>query len=202
VRGIQEVVMARFDFSTETTSDSARPTPARPGGPPKRWEDKVEKLTIGSLDKPKLPCVVAQYNPKELQFDKQLQWQKPERLAGGQQNADDQDEVELPAKPTRSVTIELLFDGFEEHRSVQPEIDQLEVLSSIRVPGSRFAPLRRPHHCVVTWGTKGTRPFRCVIESLSIKLTMFAPSGAPLRAICSVKLTEVNVLEKMDEPGE
>lgn len=189
--------MARFDVPAEMTSDSAAPAPAMPGDKPKRWDDKIEKLMIGSLDDTERPPVVAQYNPNQLQFDKQLQWKKPERLPGGRQDADDQDEVELTAKPTRSVTVELLFDGFEDHRSVQPEIDQLELLSSIRVPGSTLAPLRRPHHCVVTWGTTGARPFRCVIESLSVKLTMFAPSGAPLRAICSVKLTEVIVLAKL-----
>jgi len=73
--------------------------------------------------------VVAQYNPRELQFDKQIPWQKPERLRAGNVPRDGRDdEVELThATPTRSVTIELLFDGtYEQHRSVQPEVDKLE----------------------------------------------------------------------------
>jgi hypothetical protein len=177
------------------------PGGARSGKPAPRWHDKVEKLTIGSLDNTALN-VVAQYNPKELQFEKQIQWKTPERLPGGQVPRDgDNDEVELNSAPTRSVSIELLFDGYEEHRSVQPEIDKLEVLSSVRVPGSKDTALRRPHHCVVTWGSGGTRPFRCVIESLSTKLTMFAPGGEPLRATCTVKLKEVDVLSKKEEPG-
>jgi hypothetical protein len=169
--------------------------------PPPQWDANVEKLAIGSLDNTPL-TVVAQYNPKELQIEKAIQWGKPERVPGSRVARDgEQDEAEMTAAPTRSITVELLFDGYEEHKTVQPEIDKLEVMSSVRVPGSKEAALRRAHHCVVTWGTKGTRPFRCVIESLITKITMFAPNGAPLRATCTVKLKEVSVLSKMDEPG-
>jgi hypothetical protein len=170
-------------------------------GPP-AWDAKVEKLAIGSLDNTPL-TVVAQYNPSQLQIDKTIQWGKPERVPGSRPTGKDkdQDEAEMTAAPTRSITIDLLFDGYEDHRSVQPEIDKLEVMSSVRVPGATQAPLRRAHHCVVSWGTKGTRPFRCVIESLITKITMFAPNGAPLRATCTVKLKEVNILSKLDEPG-
>ena len=40
-----------------------------------------------------------------------------------------------------------------------------------------------------------------MIESLSTKLTMFAPNGTPLRATCTVKLKEVHVLAKLLEEG-
>jgi hypothetical protein len=169
-------------------------------GPPE-WDAKVEKLAIGSLDNTPL-TVVAQYNPSQLQIEKTIQWGKPERVPGSRVAKEgEQDEAEMTAAPTRSITIDLLFDGYEDHRSVQPEIDKLEVMSSVRVPGATQAALRRAHHCVVSWGTKGPRPFRCVIESLTTKITMFAPNGAPLRATCTVKLKEVNVLSKLDEPG-
>jgi hypothetical protein len=48
---------------------------------------------------------------------------------------------------------------------------------------------------VVIWGPSSARQFRCVIDSLTTKLTMFAPNGEPLRATCTMKLTEVTVLE-------
>ena len=161
------------------------------------WSDKVEKLTIGSLDNVHL-TVEAQYNPRELQIDKQISWQQPSCLPGTEGARDgDQDEVEVTSAPTRSMSVNLLFDGFEDHRSVQPEIDKLETLSSIQEPGSKKQPLRRPHHCVVTWGVAGTKAFCCVIDSLTVKMTMFAPGGAPLRATCTVKLREVHVLSKL-----
>ena len=40
-----------------------------------------------------------------------------------------------------------------------------------------------------------------MIESLSTKLTMFAPNSTPLRATCTVKLKEVYVLAKLLEEG-
>jgi hypothetical protein len=83
--------------------------------------------------------------------------------------------MELTAAPTRTMNLELLFDGFEHHRSVQPQIDMLEHMSSIREPGAKRAYMRRAHHCVVAWGSiDGARRFRCVIESLSTKVTMFS----------------------------
>jgi hypothetical protein len=158
------------------------------------WSHKVENLMIGSLDDVSL-TVVAQYNPRELQIDKQIPWTQPDRLPSAEAVRDSKHApVEITAATTRSTSIELLFDGYESHRSVQPEIDQLEQLSSIRDPGSPDETLRRPHYCVVTWGAAGTRPFRCVIETLTTRVTMFAPDGAPLRATCTVKLKEVNVL--------
>jgi hypothetical protein len=163
-----------------------------------RWGDKVEKLYFGSLDAPDC-TIVAQYNPKELQIDKQIQWKKPERVPGSHPGAVEDDEVELTTAPTRTMNLELLFDGFEDHRSVQPEIDMLETMSSIREPGSKHAYLRRAHHCVVAWGSvDGARRFRCVIDSLSTKVTMFSPKGQPLRATCTMKLQEVKMLAKTD----
>jgi phage protein U len=44
---------------------------------------------------------------------------------------------------------------------------------------------------MATWGTT-LRGFRCVIESLSTKNTMFDSSGKPLRATCTVKLKEAD----------
>jgi hypothetical protein len=137
------------------------------------------KLTIGSLDEAKL-AVEAHYNPHELAIEKQLTW--ADRPRG--------EHVELTGAPKRGMTIELLFDGYEAHKTVAREIAVLETLSSIRdkVPPEEHK--KRPHHCVVVWGDRGIPPFRCVIESLVVKYTMFDTYGAPLRATCTVKLKE------------
>lgn len=159
------------------------------------WGHQIEKLTIGSLDDVHLQ-VVAQYNPRELQIDKQIPWAQRDCLPSAEGQDKEHGAAEITAAPTRSTSIELLFDGYEAHRSVQPQIDKLEQLSSIRKPGSPDEDLRRPHYCVVAWGAASTRSFRCVIETLTTRVTMFAPDGAPLRASCTVKLKEVNVLAK------
>jgi hypothetical protein len=46
---------------------------------------------------------------------------------------------------------------------------------------------------VATWGAT-VEKFRCVIESLSTKYTMFSDDGVPLRATCTVKLKEADVV--------
>src|SRR5512140_2927212 len=137
---------------------------------------KVENLSIGSLDAVNL-TVVADYNPKELQIDKQIPWHQHNSLPIAKRTRDgEQTDAEINSVPARSMTIELLFDGFEDNRSVQPQLDTLEAMSSIRNPDSKDESLRRPHYCLITCGAAGIRPFSCVIESLSTKLTMFAPS--------------------------
>ena len=200
--GGDEDLTKRNEERVARVQDPYTRVPATKETTPPRWSDKIEKLHFGSLDEPDF-TVVAQYNPKEVQIDKQIQWKKPERLPGSHPgSAEDDDEMELTAAPTRSMNLELLFDGFEEHRSVQPEIDKLEIMSSIREPGSKHAYLRRAHHCVVAWGgVDGARRFRCVIDSLSTKVTMFSPEGLPLRAICTMKLQEVKRLAKTDKRG-
>jgi hypothetical protein len=156
------------------------------------------KLTIGSLDVTSLE-VRAQYNPKELQLDKQIPWDTSKRRdqqSDKSRTAAAQDDAEFNSGTSRIMTVELLFDGYEQKRCVQPEIDILEELSSVRDPGATHDELRRPHHCVVAWGAAGIRPFRCVIESLSTRITMFDNDGTPLRAVCTVKLKEVVYLSK------
>jgi hypothetical protein len=186
------------DQNEKQVMQTQDPYPYVRAGDQQPWADKVEKLYFGSLDRPDL-TVVAQYNPKELQIDKQINWKEPERIQGSHPGAVEDDHLELPSAPTRSMNLELLFDGFEDQRSVQPQIDMLEELSSIREPGSKHAYLRRAHHCVVAWGgVDGARRFRCVIESLSTKVTMFSPKGQPLRATCAMKLKEVKMLAKTD----
>jgi contractile injection system tube protein len=137
------------------------------------------KLTIGSLDDHAVE-VEAQYNPHELAVDKQVAWHDKPRG----------DDVEHAEAPKRSMTIEFLFDGFERGESVDREIAVLEKLSDIRTDVPPLEHHRRPHHCVVVWGDRGIRAFRCVIEALTVKYTMFDRFGAPLRASCTVKLRE------------
>lgn len=156
------------------------------------------KLWIASIDRPELE-LRAQYNPKELQIDKSIPWSdhrhRDNRTGTQRQDPSQQSDAEFNCAPTRSMQIELLFDGYEKGESVQPDVEQLEKLSTVE----EFTdpdPERRPHHCVVAWGALegGMRPFRCVIESLSTKYTMWDAKGTPLRATCTVKLKEVERL--------
>src|SRR5262245_49907746 len=152
------------------------------------------KLTIGSLDDTSL-TVQASYNPKELGLSKQLTWRDANEgdrqvLSGRVASASEQDSVELTGHPTRTMSIELLFDGYETGQSIAPQIEMLDKMSSALIPLAHREDQRRPHFCVVTWGQKGIPAFRCVIEKLDVKYTMFDRDGTPLRATCTVAVKE------------
>jgi hypothetical protein len=152
------------------------------------------KLTIGSLDDPKLD-VTAQYNPKEIDVAKSIGWKEPGGPPSGPIEADTihPNDLEYTGKPSRTMSIELLFDGFEEDRSIEPHIKRLYEMSSPRDELSSKNHMRRPHLCVVVWNEKELPAFRCVIESIAVKYTMFSKTGKPLRATCSVKLKETRI---------
>lgn len=159
------------------------------------------KLWIASIDDPDLE-LRAQYNPKELQIDKQLQWSDHKdgdnRSGTKRTDSSKQSDLELTGTPKRTMSVELLFDGYEDGDSVEPDVARLEQMSTVRNPDEPDEDLRRPHHCLVAWGSQreGLRPFRCVIESLSTKYTMWDAGGKPLRATCTVKLKEAEKMSR------
>jgi hypothetical protein len=163
------------------------------------FEQARAKLTIGSLDDS--TTVSAQYNPKELQIDMNVPWKKPEAATktGNQSGGSGGNplEVEFTGAEGRSLTIEMLFDGYEPDGGravdVRAEVDKLTKLATVREPDSNDEQKRRPHHCVISWGSRGLPKFECVIESLSTKYSMFSSDGEPLRATCTVKLKEASV---------
>jgi hypothetical protein len=140
------------------------------------------KLTIGSLDDQTL-AVEAQYNPKELQIDKPVNWSE---------KADAQ--LEFLGIQCRTFTVEMMFDCYEERaREIAPQIAMLEKLSSPREDGSRREAKQRPHLCIVLWGEAGMPRLRCVIDKLATKYVVWDEHGKPLRAICTVSLKETRL---------
>jgi hypothetical protein len=154
------------------------------------------KVEIGSIDNTALK-VTAQFNPKELQIDKNVPWSKKEK------NYSNQVQLEFTGVEARTMTLELLFDGFEDETSVQDSLERLtEMASPIADPGSKKTAeeRKRPHHVIVTWGaTKSEKPsrllpFKGVIESLQTKMQVFAADGTVLRATCNVKVKEADAV--------
>jgi hypothetical protein len=168
------------------------------------------KVSIGSMDGG--PTVHAHYNPKELQIDKAVPWSKVNEanqsnslggLFGGGGGGGEGIHLEFTGAEGRTVTLELLFDGYEQGGvNVGQCVRNLETLASVIRPGSMREDDRRPHRCIVVWG-EVLDGFKCVIESLSTKYTMFSESGEPLRATCTVKLKEADIVsgKKPGAPG-
>lgn len=161
------------------------------------FEPAKAKLKIGSLDTD--ITVEAQYNPKELQVDQTVPWKKPQSAnqTGGDKGKDDNYlTLEFVGAEGRTMSVELLFDGYEAKKSIADDVSKLEEMARVRNPDDTKEAMRRPHHCVISWGDRGLPKFKCVIESLSTKYTMFSSEGTPLRATCTVKLKEAERLEK------
>jgi hypothetical protein len=165
------------------------------------FDPAQKKLSIGTVDYCNGPQfhVDAQYNPKELQVDMPVQWSK-HNMANKTEAAKERGELhlEFTGADSRSMQVEMLFDGYEQKQSIADKVASLEKMASVMKPSSPKEDERRPPLCVVTWGDRGLPSFRCVIESLSTKYTMFDTNGTPLRATCTVKLKEATKLSTKD----
>lgn len=157
---------------------------------------KPVKITIGSAEPGMDLHVSAQFNPSTVQIDKTIPWSKVNEANQSNQGSDQGQGIhmEFTGAQGRETSIDLLFDEYEKpDGSVAKAIAALEKLASVRVPGSTKEDERRPPRCVVVWGNT-FKSFSCVITSVSTKYTMFDQSGNPVRATCTVKLTEADVV--------
>ena len=187
------------------TDDANKPTMMEVFKPPS------SHIWIGSMDQGEdaEPLVVhAQYNPAALEVAQNVPWKKPDAATqgGAQAKGAGKDEnymtLEFTGAEGRTISLELLFDEYEKDtssrkpkKSVAEMVKRLETLAAVRDPTSSDEKLRRPHHCVVVWGSVLPR-FECVIEGLTTKYSMFSSDGVPLRATCTVKLKEALKTEK------
>lgn len=143
----------------------------------------AKKLTITGLESG--VTFTAQFNPKEIHVDKSVPWSKSKT------SRSDQPELEFTSAEGRSMSFELAFDTFEAKTDVHAAyIAKLLALASV-MDQNGAEEKKRPTRVRVQWGTGGLK-FEGVIESLSIKYTMFMPDGTPVRATCSVKLKEAS----------
>ena len=143
--------------------------------------------------------VDAQYNPSTVQFDKSVPWQKKSQA---NKSSDTGIQLEFTGAEGRELTLELLFDEFEtgNGKAVADKIAALNQMCSVLNANDPDETKRRPHLCIVTWGTTIPK-FKCVIESLSVKYTMFSDQGVPLRATCTVKLKEADTVSGASSSG-
>src|SRR5690606_36879062 len=104
-------------FAPISLADLASTPDAGPGG---------GKVMIGSIDDPSL-FVQAMWNPKELEITRTVPWQKPNQAnksnsRGRQSGAGDEQGIhmEFQGAEGRSLTLELLFDGYEIEGKMPP----------------------------------------------------------------------------------
>jgi len=144
---------------------------------------KLKIITLEKVDGVDI-TVEAQFNPKEIAIDKSVPWQ-PQKKKGP-------NDLEYTGGAPRTMSLELLFDGFETGIPVQPQIALLHRITDMIDKDS--ADKKRPPKVKVIWGTAvesvAFPQFEAVIESVNVKYTMFSPDGRCLRATAAVKLKE------------
>lgn len=135
--------------------------------------------------------LIAQYNPKELQIEKSVTWNASANAKS------DHPDLEFAAVGPRTLSMELLFDTYEEaHRDgrlvdvADRYVKKLMQLMSVMKPDSENEDEKRPSVVQVRWETNEHAAFEGVLQSVSTKYTMFAPNGTPVRATCTIKIME------------
>src|SRR5215470_12072359 len=118
------------------------------------------------------------FNPKEITIDKPIQWQAHKGSEG------DHPTLEFTTGTGKSLTVELMFDMFEDKGDVyKTYISNLEKLALID------SGLKRPPLCTFTWGSN-MPVFKGVVADMNVKYTMFLPDGTPCRATATLSMKQ------------
>jgi len=123
--------------------------------------------------------IEALINPKELEYSKTVGW--AEQPGTGRDFPD----LQFTAGKGITMSVELMFDRYEEGASVRGATDALLKLA-LRDEG-----LHRPPMVKVEWGGNVfAGGFEGVVESVQVRYTMFKADGTPVRAVATVGLKQ------------
>lgn len=126
----------------------------------------------------------AQYNPKEISFDRSVPWQKHK------QSKADSPVLEFTSAEPSNLSCELFCDLYEEKGDAYKAfVEPLLHLTKVKQSGSDED--KRPPKCIFMWGKNFPR-FEGVIESVSVKYTMFLADGTPCRATATIKMKQAD----------
>jgi len=129
--------------------------------------------------------VTAMFNPKEIQVDKTVPWQKHKDSKA------DEPMLEFTGAEGRELSIELLFDSFEDGgATVDGQLNALTQMAKMKQQDGPEEERRPPLLAVRNGPFNGD--FKCVIASLSIKINMFNKQNQPVRATANVKFKEAS----------
>lgn len=125
----------------------------------------------------------AQFNPKEYSISKLSTWVEYNNQGG------DVPFVHFTSGKRRELKMELFFDTSREQKNVSTYVKELESLMMIISQA-----IKRPPLLFVSWG-KESLYFKCVLEQMDQRYTMFSESGKPLRAVVNVTFKEISLDE-------
>src|SRR5262245_40298169 len=126
--------------------------------------------------------VEVMFNPKEYTITKATPW-KHHDIQGL-----DAPTLEFTSGEPYRCQFELFFDRYEEGKSVREMTDKIEKLALVNQE------LHRPPTALLTWGTG--LAFKCILESFSLRCTLFLDDGTPVRAIMNSVWKEFSPAEE------
>ncbi|MEM9487709.1 MAG: hypothetical protein AAGC55_01125 [Myxococcota bacterium] len=164
-------------------------------------EGSFAKCAVVSIDEPSL-SVEAIFNPNKIKISKSVPWNQQKTTTRKS------DEPSLVSEASRKISVELFFDcynyesmkgsaGADSANVEKTYIDTLMAMTIAEIATYKGSNTQlRPHFVMLVWG--GFKPIKAVINSIDVEYTMFLPNGVPVRATCSLSLTEIE-LEKISE---
>jgi LysM repeat protein len=164
--------------------------PARSGGAPPKLEHACLELrdpgTSGTTATPG-PArgrIDFQFNPKELSLSKSAKWKRD-----AQRDAKKSGVPEFTGSDPCKLTVEMFFDATDKMNDAV--VKTVEKLFSCCVPTAESLQQKKgsPPWVIFRWG--GLTGFAAYVSSVSVRYTLFTPSGTPVRAVCSVTLEEI-----------
>lgn len=138
----------------------------------------------GKLQFDESNVINALFNPKQLTFDRTVQW----KTASAAQR--DVPELQFTTAEPQTLTLDLIFDTYDtpdaQKKDVRKEyMDKMLHLTTVEKHGDKH----RPPVCRLRWGASGYF-FQGVVERLEQKFTMFMEDGTPVRATATCTLKE------------
>ena len=139
----------------------------------------LEKAKLMNVDKGTSQDVL--FNPKEYSVQKSVQWE-PHKAPGL-----DTPEQEFTSGNPAVLSVELFFDTYEDKKDVR-EAHTDKIMNLALIDPDKH----RPPLVMFQWG--GFK-FQGVMESLTLRYTMFLPDGKPCRATANVSIKEAETAE-------
>jgi nucleoid-associated protein YgaU len=137
----------------------------------------LEKITILNTDT--ATNIRALFNPKEYTISKTTSW------ATYDEQGKDFADAHFTVGGRRELSLELFFDTYESKQNVKDYVKSIEKLMLIDVEQ------HRPPILLITWG-KNALNFKCVLEQMQQRYTMFLNDGTPVRAIINATFKEID----------
>jgi nucleoid-associated protein YgaU len=146
-------------------------------------QDGLASAEIKPIDPPG-DGVKVLFNPTEYSFSKQLRWDR--ESVKGKNVA----KLDFGGGEPASLTVQLFFDTYEERKDVRDHTEP--IWSMTRIHPKTINPKNkrgRPPHVQFVWGNMWS--FKAVIQSVSVRYTLFLPNGTPVRAVMDVTLQQI-----------